>query len=298
MLRKTAVFLIATALALATTATAEAFCGFYVAKADTSLFNKASQVVLVRDGDRTVITMANDFRGNPREFAMVIPVPTAITREQIHVAESALVKHLDAYTAPRLVEYFDPDPCAMYDRYRALEMAAAAPSAVGASRREDSGQEPRRDHRGAIHGGRVRHPHPLGGAELRARDVAARERLPHPGRRHRGARQLHPPEHALLRRQGEPGRAGQARRGHAQADPGGLRVAEVHAADPPRHGERRRGPGAVRLHPHPQGPGREHQLPHGQAADRRRDSRLREGSGGVLADVPGALRPARDAART
>ena len=40
------------------------FCGFYVAKADTKLFNKASQVVLVRDGDRTVMTMANDFKGD------------------------------------------------------------------------------------------------------------------------------------------------------------------------------------------------------------------------------------------
>jgi hypothetical protein len=28
---------------------AAAFCGFYVAKADTKLFNRASQVVLVRD---------------------------------------------------------------------------------------------------------------------------------------------------------------------------------------------------------------------------------------------------------
>ena len=44
---------------------ADAFCGFYVAKADTRLFNQASQVVLVRDGDRTVLTMANDFRGDP-----------------------------------------------------------------------------------------------------------------------------------------------------------------------------------------------------------------------------------------
>src|SRR4029450_13485154 len=33
------------------------FCGFYVSKADAKLFNKASQVVLVRDGDRTVLTM-------------------------------------------------------------------------------------------------------------------------------------------------------------------------------------------------------------------------------------------------
>src|SRR4029079_13025866 len=62
-----------------------AFCGFYVAKADPKLFNRASQVVLVRDGDRTVLTMANDFKGNPQEFAIVIPVPTRIERNQIHV---------------------------------------------------------------------------------------------------------------------------------------------------------------------------------------------------------------------
>ena len=28
-----------------------AFCGFYVARADAKLFNRASQVVLVRDGE-------------------------------------------------------------------------------------------------------------------------------------------------------------------------------------------------------------------------------------------------------
>ena len=87
------------------------FCGFYVAKADTKLFNHASQVVLVRDGDRTVMTMANDFKGEPKEFAVVIPVPTFLKREQIHVGEKALVDHLDAYSAPRLVEYFDENPC-------------------------------------------------------------------------------------------------------------------------------------------------------------------------------------------
>ena len=88
-----------------------AFCGFYVGKADTKLFNRASQVVLVRDGDRTVLTMANDFSGNPTEFAVVIPVPTRIERSQIHVGDKALIDHLDAYSAPRLVEYFDGNPC-------------------------------------------------------------------------------------------------------------------------------------------------------------------------------------------
>lgn len=101
------------------------FCGFYVAKADTRLFNQASQVVLVREGDRTVLTMANDFKGDPKEFAIVIPVPTFLQKEQIHVAEKALLDHLDAYSSPRLVEYFDADPCRP-----AYPMAMAAPVGV------------------------------------------------------------------------------------------------------------------------------------------------------------------------
>jgi hypothetical protein len=92
-------------------AAAHSFCGFYVARGDAKLFNRASQVVLVRDGDRTVMTMVNDFKGEPKEFAVVIPVPTVLQKGQIHIGDKALVDHLDAYSAPRLVEYFDPDPC-------------------------------------------------------------------------------------------------------------------------------------------------------------------------------------------
>lgn len=87
------------------------FCGFYVAKADTQLFNKASKVALVRHDDKTVLTMANDYRGDPQEFALVVPVPTFLERDQIHVGDKALLDHLDAYSAPRLVEYFDENPC-------------------------------------------------------------------------------------------------------------------------------------------------------------------------------------------
>jgi hypothetical protein len=90
---------------------AAAFCGFYVAKADSKLFNKSSKVVLTRDGNTTAITMASDYEGEPKEFAVVIPVPTFIERKQIGVVDSKTIDHLDAYTAPRLVEYHDPDPC-------------------------------------------------------------------------------------------------------------------------------------------------------------------------------------------
>ena len=88
-----------------------AFCGFYVAKADAKLFNKASKVVLAWDGGKTAVTMASDYEGDPKEFAVVIPVPTFIERQQIGVVEMKTIDHLDAFTAPRLVEYYDPDPC-------------------------------------------------------------------------------------------------------------------------------------------------------------------------------------------
>ena len=90
---------------------AHAFCGFYVASGEAKLFNRRSQVALVRDGDRTVMTLASDYEGDPKEFALIVPVPVVLKRGQIHVGDSSLVAKLDAYSAPRLVEYFDPDPC-------------------------------------------------------------------------------------------------------------------------------------------------------------------------------------------
>ena len=114
---------------------AQAFCGFYVARADTSLFNRASQVVLVRDGQRTVITMANDFEGDVEDFAVVVPVPTFIERSQVNVGNKAVIDHLDAYTSPRLVEYFDPDPCMALRRLELSQDMAALPSSAAAETR-------------------------------------------------------------------------------------------------------------------------------------------------------------------
>jgi hypothetical protein len=90
---------------------AAAFCGFYVAQADSKLFNKSSKVVLTRDGDQTAITMASDYEGDAKEFALVVPVPTFIERNQIGVVDMKTIDHIDAYSAPRLVEYHDEDPC-------------------------------------------------------------------------------------------------------------------------------------------------------------------------------------------
>lgn len=118
---------------------ASAFCGFYVGKADTKLFNKASEVVIARHDNNTVITMANDFKGDVKEFALVVPVPTLLEKDQIHVGDPAVLKHLADYSAPRLVEYFDENPCRKYElmERRSMDtMKSMAPAAVGKAERD------------------------------------------------------------------------------------------------------------------------------------------------------------------
>ncbi|MDX2243552.1 MAG: DUF2330 domain-containing protein [Leptolyngbyaceae cyanobacterium bins.302] len=95
-------------------AKAWAFCGFYVAKADANLYNKTSQVAIARSGNQTVLTMANDYQGGVKDFAIVVPVPVVLKKEQVQVAKPSIIERLDAFSAPRLVEYFDPDPCPVY----------------------------------------------------------------------------------------------------------------------------------------------------------------------------------------
>jgi hypothetical protein len=98
-------------LMVAITSEGMSFCGFYVAKADAKLFNNKSEVILVRDGNSTTITMSNDFKGDVRDFAMVVPVPVVLRENDIKVVNRQIFDALDAYSAPRLVEYYDSNPC-------------------------------------------------------------------------------------------------------------------------------------------------------------------------------------------
>jgi len=103
------------------TGEAMSFCGFYVAKAGAKMFNNKSEVILVRDGTKSVITMSNDFKGDVKDFAMVVPVPEILRERDIKVVDRYLFDQLDAYSAPRLVEYYDPAPCSQYRKYKNLE---------------------------------------------------------------------------------------------------------------------------------------------------------------------------------
>jgi hypothetical protein len=111
IIRVLTVFLMSLMMSFSLAQKAWGFCGFYVAKADSKLYNQASQVIMARDGDRTILTMANDYQGDVKDFALVVPVPVVIQPEQVNVGDPKIIERLDTFSAPRLVEYFDPDPC-------------------------------------------------------------------------------------------------------------------------------------------------------------------------------------------
>jgi len=100
------------AATLAATPAAHAFCGFYINGAGGEMFNNATQVVLMRSGTRTVLSMQNNYQGPPSDFAMVIPVPVVLKETDVKTLSKDVFAKVDVMGAPRLVEYWEQDPCA------------------------------------------------------------------------------------------------------------------------------------------------------------------------------------------
>ena len=110
---------------------ADAFCGFYVAGGDQQMFNDATQVVLMRSGTRTVLSMQNTYQGPPQDFALVIPVPVVLHEGDVKTLPKEVFTHVEAMGAPRLVEYWERDPCAPPEPPRRPGMSLAMPAPSG-----------------------------------------------------------------------------------------------------------------------------------------------------------------------
>lgn len=100
------IFAVATLVA----APAFAFCGFFVGSTD-KLYSDATQVVLMRDGTQTVLSMRPEYEGPVKDFAMVVPVPQVLDKQDVRTLSSTPFDTIDRLSAPRLVEYHERDPC-------------------------------------------------------------------------------------------------------------------------------------------------------------------------------------------
>src|SRR6266513_5106322 len=104
---------------------AAAFCGFYVAGGDQKMFNDATQVVLMRMGTRTVLAMQNNYKGPPDAFAMVVPVPVVLREGDVKTLSKDVFERVEQMGAPRLVEYWEQDPCYVAPRDELMIAASA-----------------------------------------------------------------------------------------------------------------------------------------------------------------------------
>ncbi|MBA3542348.1 MAG: DUF2330 domain-containing protein [Deltaproteobacteria bacterium] len=115
--------------------TAHAFCGFYINGAGGDMFNNATQVVLMRGGTRTVLSMQNNYQGPPQDFAMVVPVPVVLKEADVKTLTKDVFAKVDQMSSPRLVEYWEQDPCFQEPEYnhRMYSMVPSAPPMESAS---------------------------------------------------------------------------------------------------------------------------------------------------------------------
>ena len=118
---------------------AHAFCGFYVAPGESQLVADATQVVLMRKGTRTVLSMQNNYKGPPSEFAMVIPVPVVLKEADVKTLPKEVFANVERMGAPRLVEYWEQDPCRIERDYDEVAKSSGAPrpASPSATRRSD-----------------------------------------------------------------------------------------------------------------------------------------------------------------
>lgn len=133
---------LAVALLFGASRRADAFCGFYVGGAGAKLFNDATVVVMMREGTRTVLSMQNAYKGPPEKFAMVVPVPVVLQEENVKTLKRELFDHIDQLASPRLVEYWEQDPCGQAVETKMMPMPramAAAPAAAKAGSGQDLG---------------------------------------------------------------------------------------------------------------------------------------------------------------
>ncbi|MCB1158282.1 MAG: DUF2330 domain-containing protein [Leptospiraceae bacterium] len=82
-----------------------------LSKGDKGLYNEVTRVVLARDGKRSVMGISSDYRGNFKEFSMLVPVPSLIKKNQIHVGENQFFDRLHGFTSPLFEVKQDLSPC-------------------------------------------------------------------------------------------------------------------------------------------------------------------------------------------
>ena len=103
--------LLGACLSLAAAAPASAFPGFLASKTKTEIKINSTQIVLMKKGNATAVSVMSDYEGPLEPFAMVLVVPGDVTAERVTTLKREYVDRVDSISAPRFHEYWEQDPC-------------------------------------------------------------------------------------------------------------------------------------------------------------------------------------------
>jgi hypothetical protein len=98
-------------LSLSAAAPAHAFPGFLASKKSTDIKIHSTQMVIMKKGNTTAVSVMPDYEGPLEPFAMVLVVPSDVTADRVTTLKREYVDRVDALSAPRFHEYWEQDPC-------------------------------------------------------------------------------------------------------------------------------------------------------------------------------------------
>jgi len=90
---------------------AQAFPGFLTSKTGAEIKVSSTQVVVMKKGNATAVSVMSDYEGGLEPFAMVLVVPGDVTADHVTTLKREFIDRVDAISAPRFHEYWEQDPC-------------------------------------------------------------------------------------------------------------------------------------------------------------------------------------------
>ena len=103
--------LLGACFSLAMAVPAQAFPGFLASKTKGDIKVNSTQIVMMKKGNATAVSVMSDYEGSLEPFAMVLVVPADVTAERVTTLKREYVDRVDSISAPRFHEYWEQDPC-------------------------------------------------------------------------------------------------------------------------------------------------------------------------------------------
>jgi len=96
--------------ALTLTPRAAAFPGFMAGKTKAPVVHQ-TQIVLMKKGPTSVVTVMPDYQGPLEPFVLVLAAPADVVADHVVTLKREFVDHADQMSAPRFHEFWEQDPC-------------------------------------------------------------------------------------------------------------------------------------------------------------------------------------------